>query len=255
MALFNLELLQTIGMPMPVKEPTPVDDNTLALPDEITLVSVDGQLLPVEDLATEDLLPPAELPPGVLPSVENFEITPTLCAPGNKPSEEPPPPAIMSTPSGMYIAYLYGACAPTVGPLLHILANAGAEDIIQLEINSPFLPLPAILSVASAIESSMGKIIVNLVPGQNMATLLIYLSATEGNLLDGAQIFQPLAHFATGSPEEMESCIGQLKEYSDFVFESLVQAKLLTDDEVTGINNDSNIFALTTRELKARMAQ
>jgi hypothetical protein len=240
--------------------PPITDDNEFQLPPEISIESMDGELVVVEELDTEEFVSEEG---NIHVSQEHFsgeQLAPTKkptkgCIPSPEDMQTPPMPAIFGGPGGKVMAYLYGRCDTTVAPLLHILATATEKQTICVEVNAPYLSPQDIMSVASAIETSKAKTEVNLVCGHDIMPLLIFCSADEGELLDGAQIFSPLTKWAQGSAEDMEYCVAQFKEYSDMVLDYLIEKKILKDTEATLIRDNAEVFAVTTREIKSRMSE
>jgi ATP-dependent protease ClpP protease subunit len=272
MTLFSLEAVAEGLNEEPVAPvaiiPDVDDPDNPQLPEEINIQAVDGDLVAVDDLDADDIIPevipPKVVAPVVAPSTENLSPEELAAAPIDKNSkaylmhpennQTPPLPAILGK-SGGIIAYLYGRCNSTVAPLLHILATANEDDKICIEINSPYLGPSDLLSVATAIETSKAKVEVNLVCGRDITHLLLYCAADEGNLLDGAQIFAPIANYTHGSAEDMQFTVEQFNDYSNMVLDYLVEKKLLNEEELSNIKDKSEIFAISTRELKSRMGQ
>lgn len=209
----------------------------------------DGELVTIEDLDDTEIIEPE-----VVPSTENLDDEPNqeACNQGDSPPPPPPAPALFKTEKGV-TAFLYGNCESTVDPLLHLLSVAGEEDEVCIEINSPRLNLARILSVATAVEHCKAKTKVTMCPAYNMLPLLIFLSANESEFMRGAQIFQALAHYTTGSSQDMSISAEEFRKYADHIFGCLVEHKLLTPEEVETIDKKDAVFAITTEELNTRM--
>lgn len=236
--------------------------------DITSILDGDGILTPISELDDNQVIPNTEAAEGpslesltgsftgVTVDTEGFDLpamrTPEEAEPCKTP--KPLPPNIVKHGNNYEVYLLWNNKGEFQGLeiLMHYLAQADSRCTFHIHINGGYCNPWERRMLLGAVEFSRAKVITYITDANSLEDYLLWSLGDEMHIAPGAYVFCESNGFAHGKSGDVVEGASTVFNMNALLFNSLLEAKILTTGEVTTIHDEKKTIAVGHVDLAER---